>query len=205
MISEGEKEEIKSLLKVGRKRTLSFGVCLGEEPEETVFVMHRRTLPRIMGQQARAEGNTARIAKGLMEVDGRVVKLCCEGKVPMGLAKNLKKYLKLLKMTMTVQIVDEVAPLTDDTEEEEPEPAVEAAEVQDEAVEAAPDTPDVPPEQAHYEALAAPMASQIEGLKSDDDPKAKKLVAIWDLAVKRADTGDYKTAIKALTSVSEHL
>lgn len=208
MISAGEKEEIRALLKVGRKRTLNFGVCIGEEPEETVFVMHRHNGPASLGRQARLDGTTAKVAKGLMEVDGRTVKLCCEGTKPTGLAKQLKKYLKLLKLNMVVELVDEVAALP--SEEDEETTQTEAPQ-QEPAAAQAPEAAqpqgagDVSSEQARYEALAKPLAARMEAIEQSDDPKAKKLAAIWQLSIKRAEDGDYATAIKAVSSLPAHL
>ncbi len=208
MISAGEKEEIRALIKVGRKRTLNFGVCIGEEPEETVFMMHRHNGPASLGRQARLDGTTAKVAKGLLEVDGRTVKLCCEGTKPTGLAKQLKKYLKLLKLNMAVELVDEVAALPSEDDEAEAAPQVETPRVAEPtAAEPAetPPAPEIVTEQARYEALAAPLAARMEAIEQTDHPKAKKLAAIWALSVKRAADGDYATAIKAVSSLPAHL
>ncbi len=212
MISEGEKEEIRTLVKLGRKRSLNFAVCMGEEPVETVFVMHRRTISKVLARQARADGTTAKIAKGRMEVDGRTIKLCCEGIKPTGLAKNLKKYLKLLKLNMSVELVDEVAELPSD--EEENVTANTATPEEDHVAEAGQseslpsenvEEPSVSPERARYDALAAPLRSQMEQLGAADDPRSKKIAAIWGLAEQRAEDGDLATAIKALTSLAARL
>ncbi|KIN65712.1 hypothetical protein Z945_759 [Sulfitobacter noctilucae] len=206
MISEGEKEEIRTLLKVGRSRTLNFAVCMGEEPVETVFVIHRRVKPLVLGRQAKADGTTPKVAKGRMEVDGRTLKLCCEGTVPTGLSKNLKKYLKILKLMMTVELVDEVAPLPDEdgldedvVQEAEPVAAESATEPP-----AAPE-PEVSPEQTRYETMFKMMTPKIDQIEHSDHPNALKIAAIRDLAVRRAESGDYRTANKALSSLAAHI
>lgn len=193
MISEGEKEEIRTLLKVARNRSLNFAICMGEDPVETVFVMHRRTKPLVLARQAKADGTTPKTAKGRMEVDGRVVKLCCEGSAPTGLAKSLKKYLKILKLTMTVELVDQVAELPDEDEDE------------DEATTAAAAEPEVTREQTRFEALFKKMGPKIKSIEQSDHPKALKIAAIRDLAVRRAESGDYRTANKALNSLASHI
>ncbi|MFK7835563.1 MAG: hypothetical protein AB8B60_05030 [Sulfitobacter sp.] len=209
MISDGEKEEIRSLLKTARNRPLSFGICLAEKPVETVFLMHRQKIPAALGREAKAEGKGSRFARGTIQVEGTSITLNCEGKVPSGLAKNLKKYLKLLKLTYKVAVVDNWSAAQ--KEEQEQEAADAAAETQGSATDnAAPqetpdETPEVPAEQARYEALAEELTAQIEEIDAQTHPKAAKIAAIWSLGQQRAESGDYATAIKALTSLQTHL
>ena len=193
MISEGEKEEIRALIKVAGKRTLNFGVCIGEEPEETVLVMHRRNKPIACAREAKAEGTSPRVAKGLMEMKDRTLRLACEGRVPPRLAKELKKYLKLLRLSYKVQLVDEVSPLPDEIEEEEA--AAEEAK-------GAPAAKAPASDQERYEAMSGEMAEQIEKITADGHPKAEKIAAVWDLAQKRAEGGDFRTANKAVTKLA---
>ncbi|MEP5729659.1 MAG: hypothetical protein ABJL67_09800 [Sulfitobacter sp.] len=201
MISEGEKEEIRSLIKVARNRTLNFGICMGEKPIETVFLMHRRKIPAALGREARADGTTPKIAKGTLAVEGRMIRLTCDGNVPSGLAKNVKKYLKIMKLNFKVEIADNDANLLQVEDDEQETPP------QTQANDASPSTPDTSPtsEQDRFRTLAEQLVAQIEEIEGSDHPKAKKIAAIWKLATKRAQEGDFNTAIKALTALPAHL
>lgn len=117
-------DELKGLLKVARKKPVSFGLNLGKQDSEHYFLLDRRKKPEMLGRTAKAEGPGKKFACGTAEIDGKVLNLTCIKVIP-AIAKKLKKFLKSQKITLNVQILDadgtvldaDIEQLPDDPEE----------------------------------------------------------------------------------------
>jgi hypothetical protein len=99
-----EGAELKTLVKLGKKRSLSFGFCPGAKNEHTLLI-DRRKSPEMLGKLARQEGESNKVAFGTFEVKGRTMEMTCGRTVPQ-MAKVIKKYLKSQKISINVVIID---------------------------------------------------------------------------------------------------
>ena len=99
-------DELKANLAVARKRELPFGLCIGKSPETTVLINHKTKDPETLGRQAKKDGETAKIAFGIMTVEGKNLNLSCAGDVPTGMARKTRELLKLVGVKMKVRILD---------------------------------------------------------------------------------------------------
>lgn len=97
--------EIKKLLKVARKQAISFSYNPGKGGDDQYFGLDRRKPPKMLGQEAKKEGDGAKFAFGTATLEGKVLTLKCEKLIP-ALAKTLKKYLRKQKVPLNVQIMD---------------------------------------------------------------------------------------------------
>lgn len=122
-----EGAELKKLVKLGKKRALSFGFCPGAKNEHTLLI-DRRKSPEMLGKLARQEGSSPKVAFGTFEVKGRTMEMTCGRTVPQ-MAKVLKKYLKSQKTLVNVVILDaDGNTLDSDVEDLPPDPTMEDAE-----------------------------------------------------------------------------
>ncbi|MDK3074821.1 hypothetical protein QO034_17170 [Sedimentitalea sp. JM2-8] len=131
-----EGAELKQLVKLGKKRSLSFGFCPGPKADHTLLI-DRRKSPEMLGKLARQEGSSPKVAFGTFEVKGRTMEMTCGRTVPQ-MAKVLKKYLKTQKITINVVVLDAEGNTVDsDVEDLAPDPSMEddadTAAIQDDA------------------------------------------------------------------------
>lgn len=214
MAAEGSKtEELKADIAVARKRPLAFGLCLGKSVETTVLVTHKTKDPEAMGRQAKKDGETAKIAFGMMSVEGKNLNLSCEKEPPAGLARKTKEMLKAAGVKFKVRILDAEGNLLEedgDDDEGEEELIAEAAE-SGEVPEPEPASGDAPveenPERDAWRELAVKLQPRIEALKSATTPDAKKAVAFWEFAIGKAEgsDADYAGALKAAKMIEKLL
>lgn len=99
-------DELKANIAFARKRPMAFGLCIGKSPETTVLLGHKTKDPETVGRQAKKEGETSKIAFGLMTVEGKNLNLACQGDVISGLARKAKEMLKAAGVKMKVRILD---------------------------------------------------------------------------------------------------
>ncbi len=117
-----EGEELKKLLKLGRKRPLPFGFCIGPGDEDHVLIIHRKRKPETLGKAARTEGLGTKIAFGTLTVSGRLITLTCKREAP-ALAKKMKRFMIRQKLKMNVLVLDAAGrELESDIEELEEDP-----------------------------------------------------------------------------------
>jgi len=69
--------DLKSNVVLARKRSLSFGLCLGKTPENTVLLCHKTKDPKLLGRMAKKEGETAKSTYGTLACNGKVLELSC--------------------------------------------------------------------------------------------------------------------------------
>ncbi len=97
-----EGEELKKLIKLGKKKTLSFAFCPGKKNDHTMLI-DRRKKPEVIAKIAKKEGEGSKVAFGTFEVKAKTMELTCEKVVP-ALAKVLKKYLKSQKVQIETSL-----------------------------------------------------------------------------------------------------
>ncbi|WP_299287397.1 hypothetical protein [uncultured Tateyamaria sp.] len=97
--------ELKKMVKLSKKRAMSFAYCPAGSPQDDVFYIDRKKKPEVIGREARAESEGTKLGFGTVESTGRVMSLTCTRELPQ-MAKKLKKYLKLEKCPMNVIVLD---------------------------------------------------------------------------------------------------
>ncbi|AZV76985.1 DUF4781 domain-containing protein [Parasedimentitalea marina] len=100
-----EGEELKKLILLGKKGPLPFGFSPGAKDADHTIAIHRTKKPSLLGKAAKAEGSGNKFAFGTFQVDGKIITLTCEKELP-AIAKKLKKYLKLQKISLNVIVLD---------------------------------------------------------------------------------------------------
>lgn len=208
-MSEADLEELKSLLGVAKKRPLNFGLCMGKKPEDTVFLLHRMKGAEILGRQAKKDGDTPKVAFGVIEVKGKKALLTCEGDVPAGIAKATKKFLTGNKMALKITVLDATGNLADDDgDDEEPDDVADPTgpDIEEPVAEVADTEQDIDPQAAAWARIDAQLASRVaraatEGLVADPS----KLRAAWAYAVESAGEGDFAGAAKVAARVKAAL
>ena len=96
--------ELKKLVKLARNKALSFAFCPATDAD-ALFSLHRRKKPAILGKILRKESKQTKVAFGTVTAEGKTLTLACEKLVP-GLAKKLKKYFRLQKLSLKVTVLD---------------------------------------------------------------------------------------------------
>ncbi len=178
-------EELRSLIAVARKRPLSFGVCLGKQPEGAVMVLHRLKEPSILARQAKKEGDTPKVTYGTAEVKGKKMMLTCEGDVLPGMSKHLRRFLASVDMKLKVVALDPTGAVADD----DGEPEEEAGEAQAEAPKPA------SPEATSWAKIAPAMAVLVGRLIEAGHDKAEQIQAAWTRAENAADADNFAEAL----------
>jgi hypothetical protein len=113
-------KETKELFVLSRKRAISFGLCLGKKPETSVLILDKKKAPAILMRMAKKAGETTKLAYGTIESKGKEVTLTCEGKIPPGLAKRLRLYLKSISLPgMSITVLDAAGGLQEEEGDDE--------------------------------------------------------------------------------------
>ncbi|MEY8830476.1 hypothetical protein AB9K34_19040 [Sedimentitalea sp. XS_ASV28] len=211
-----EGAELKKMVKLGKKKPLSFAFCPGLQNEHT-FMIDRRKAPAMLGKLARKEGTGKKVAFGTFELKGRVMEMTCESTVPQ-MAKTIKKYLKTQKTLVNVLILDadgntlesDVEDLPDDPTMEETlqdqatrEEPTETTQAQDDVSE---DAQQYAPEESDAPAMdAAALAARLKALQPDiaaaSDDAAEKLKKAMTGAVSQIKSSAFEQADKTITAL----
>lgn len=155
-----EGDALKKLVKLGKKKRLSFAFCPGPQNDHTM-VIDRRKKPEVISKLAKKEGAGVKVAFGTFVLNQKTVELTCERVVP-AMAKTLKKYLKSQKVMVNILVMDENGnTLESDIEDLPDDPDMDAEEPDDNADEEAQDAADEQEDQA--EALEADVPEKPQG------------------------------------------
>lgn len=207
-----EGPELKKMVKLGRKQSLSFGFSPGTGNDHALLI-HRRKNPSMLGKLARKESGGKKVAFGTFEVKGRTVEMTCERLIPQ-LAKTVKKYMKSQKASVNVVILDmDGNAVESDIEDLAPDPDMEdgAAEADfAEAEDAAADAPEPEAEAEDAEqqeeapaqdaaALAARLKALQPAIAAAEEAAATKLKAVMAAAVGQIKSSAFD---KAETTIS---
>lgn len=131
-----EGDALKKLVKLGKKKRLSFAFCPGPKNDH-LMVVDRRKKPEVIAKLAKKEGAGVKVAFGTFVTNQKTVEMTCERVVP-AMAKTLKKYLKSQKIMVNVLIMDENGNVLESDIEELPEdPEFDADTPDDDELEAA--------------------------------------------------------------------
>lgn len=221
-----EGEELKKLVKLGKKKRLSFAFCPGPKNDHTLLIDKRKP-PEVIGKLAKKEGTGSKVAYGTFVVNAKTMELTCERVVP-ALAKVLKKYLKTQKVLVNILVMDEtgavlesdIDELPDDPAWDTEEPDVDAdEETPTNSADAAPATaPDTaaedsaePPQPAAPQPdgrqQAAQLAARLKALQPTlagaPEAAAAKLKKAMALAVTQIKSADLDAADKTVTALEK--
>lgn len=213
-----EGAELKKLLNFSRAKPISFAYCPGSKVETDLFGLHKKKPPAVMGKSIRADGDGPKVAFGTLQMEGRVVSLQCEKSMP-ALAKKVKKFLKLNKLSKNVRILDmdgnvveeDIEDLPDEPDDDEaatapqaaPSQAAEAQDTEEAEPAAAP-----PPENTAGEQLkqlaarARALQSQVAAVPNPPGDKVRKAFAT---AVTSLKSGNAEAAAKTLDAIDQIL
>lgn len=103
--SRVEGPDLKKMVRLARKRPVSFGFNPAQSDADTYLAMHKKLAAPRLGKETKKEGETAKVAFGTASVDGKCLNLTCERTLP-AMAKRMKRYLKYNKVTLNVQVMD---------------------------------------------------------------------------------------------------
>lgn len=222
--SDADLKELKAMIAVAKQKPVNIGICLGKKAENLEVKMDRNRSPSAMGREAKAAGETAKVAVGVLTVEAKKATITCEEAPPAGLGKQLKKFFKSIDMPMKFTIIDpdgkEVNEEDDDdgeeggqdgaekrasegADEEEEEVEAEAEAKQPAAAEAAPDAKDGAEDKAKATwtvawAIAEP---KVGAAIAKGDASAAKITAVRDFVVGKATARQFEAAVKALPSL----
>ena len=112
--------ELRKLLKLARAQPVSFAYGPGKSPKEDYFGLDKQKPPKTILKKAQDEGPSKKVAFGTIQVDGKLLCVTCERELP-SLAKKLKKFLALEKITLNVKILGADGTLLEEDIAENPE------------------------------------------------------------------------------------
>ncbi|WP_386628760.1 hypothetical protein [Sulfitobacter geojensis] len=96
--------ELKKMLAKAKQKPINFAYAAGKTPADDYLGMDRLKEAKMILKEARAE-TKSKAASGSASVDGRDLKLRCETVIP-NLARQIKRYLKLSKLSYNVIVMD---------------------------------------------------------------------------------------------------
>lgn len=84
-------KEIKTQMAIARKRELAFGLCFGKKLENSVLIIHKTKASKVLGKQAKTEGETPQCTFGRLTLKGKDLSVSLDGKILPGFARKAKK------------------------------------------------------------------------------------------------------------------
>lgn len=182
-LDEGQRDELKAMMAAARKGDVNFGLCLGQKPEETAMVAHRKRGADALGREAKKLSGTTHVGYGKMRCEGKMLVLNFESKVPPGTAKKTKLFLKTIGLKLGVSVFDPTGVLADSDSDDD-----------DELPQGEGNTAEKAEGQADWEKLAAELGPKVEWAATSGRGDPGKLRAAWGLAVEKSVDGDFVTA-----------
>lgn len=194
-------DEMRANIAIARKRPLAFGLCLGKAPETTVLVNHKMKDPEFLGRLAKKEGETTKVAFGMMSVEGKNLNFSCIGDVVPGLARKTKEMLKAAGLKFKVRILDaEGNVLEENGDEEDEEDEGDAGRPDAPSVAAAPAQDDEPdPQKVKWVETKPRVEEALVKAGASASVDLSKARATWAVACTKAEADDYPGAMGAAT------
>jgi hypothetical protein len=192
--SKVDGSELKALIKLGKKRPLSFAFCPGHGDDQ-VIIIDRKAKPKILSKLALAEGAGKKVAFGTFVVNADTMELTCIRVIP-SLAKLLYKYLKSQKIKVGVLIMDDTGEVLEQAGGEAGEDQSAAAGQPDGKGEAEGEEPK--PEAARLAARIKALQSVIDAASASNAAKLSKALA---RAVSQVRAGDLQGAEQTIAAM----
>lgn len=190
-------DELKANVAFARKRPMAFGLCLGKTGETTVLLNHKSKDPETVGRMAKKEGETTKIAFGMMTVEAKNLNLMCHGDLIPGLARKTKEMLKAAGMKMKVRILDAAGNVLEEQgdDDEEDGPADPPGAAPDEAP--APD-----PQRDKWDQTRPRIEEGLTRLAASGKTRMDEITAAWRSALDRAVDQDFAAALEGAAATA---
>jgi hypothetical protein len=205
-------KEIKQQMAIARKRELAFGLCFGKKIEDSVFLTHKTKAAKVLGKQAKSDGETPQFTFGRLKLDGKELTLIVEGKIPPGMARKTKKMFMVvgLKYSIIIQDPDGKVVEAEKDEDEEGPAAKEAASGETATETAEPDGPSAPsgatdPAEEKWAAAAKKVEANLLKLRQIAGIDLSRVETLWKALQAKADTGAFATALEHVAKLSAEM
>ncbi|AZV78898.1 hypothetical protein EBB79_14150 [Parasedimentitalea marina] len=216
-------KEIKQQMALARKRELSFGLCFGKKIENTVFLLHKTKAAKILGKQAKSDGETALVTFGRLTLKGKDLSVALDGKILPGFARKARKMFMVVGLKFNIIVLDPSGQVIesdvdeDDTAEDSapdkpsapfsPDLAPEAPQkgetVEDEPSSSEPPSDQPDPLAEKWKTAAAKVEANLAKLGNLPDINLDQVNTFWAAIQKKADSGAYKDALDYIAKLSE--
>ena len=101
-----ELDEMKEQISLARTKDLNFAICLGKKAAGTVFSLHLKRKPEVLGRQAKQDGETKKVVFGTASTKGKELYLNCFVDPPKNLSRSMKAFLATQKLQMKIVVTD---------------------------------------------------------------------------------------------------
>ena len=118
-----ESEELRKQVMMGKKRPMNLAYNPGPQGAD-LLIIDRIKAPEVIGRIAKKQGDGTKVAYGVFELEGKILRLTASQVLP-GLAKRLRKYLKTLDLSFRIEVLDLDGSLIE-TEDDETGPVEDA-------------------------------------------------------------------------------
>ena len=98
-------DELKKLVRLGRKRPMPFAFCPSNGDDESLFATHRKKPAKKIGKATKADSGQLKVAWGTFVIVDRVMVLTCERELP-SIAKKLKKHMRAERLPLNIRVLD---------------------------------------------------------------------------------------------------
>jgi hypothetical protein len=98
-------EELKKLVRLGRKRPMPFAFCPSNGEDESLFATHRKKSAKKIGKATKADSGQLKVAYGTFVIVDRVMVLTCQKELP-SIAKRLKKHMRAERLPLNIRVLD---------------------------------------------------------------------------------------------------
>ncbi len=98
-------DELKKLVRLGRKRPMPFAFCPSSGEDESLFATHRKKPAKKIAKSTRADSGQLKVAFGTFVIVDRVMVLSCERELP-SIAKKLKKHMRAERLPLNIRVLD---------------------------------------------------------------------------------------------------
>ena len=216
-------KEIKTQMAIARKRELAFGLCFGKKLENSVLIIHKTKASKVLGKQAKTEGETPQCTFGRLTLKGKDLSVSLDGKILPGFARKAKKMFMVVGLKFNIIVLDPSgqvieSDIDEDDAAEDPSndqapsapsaPTAPAAPQKGETDEGAAKEPDTPPDQpdpvaAKWKAAATKVEANLAKLGGIAGIDLSQVNALWTAIQKRADSGAQQLALDNLAKLTE--
>ncbi|WP_264214214.1 hypothetical protein [Leisingera thetidis] len=205
-------KEIKQQMALARKRALAFGLCFGKKIENSVFLTHKTKAAKVLGKQAKSDGETPQFTFGTLKLDGKELSLSVEGKIVPGMARKAKKMFMVVGLKYSIIILDPDGTVVEadrDDEDEEAGDAPEAAPAAsgDTATEDPAEAPSAEPDpaEAKWTATAAKIEANLVKLRGIAGIDLSRSEALWKAIQAKAEGSGFAAALEHVAKLSAEM
>lgn len=203
MAEENQAAEIKTSIAVSRKRDLNFALCYGKTPDGMVMVFDRKKSPEVLMRKAKKDGDTNKVAYGIIRTKGKVLSMTLEDEAPPGLILQGKRFFSSIGMNMKLKLLSQDGTVLEADADITPEDEIEETQTQEEenAPEQTQETEVEDPNAQKWQAARGKVGASIKEALTSNHPQGAKIRELWAAAVKRADNEDFVAALTILSKM----